>query len=60
MTPLFNHALTPAISVPCGTGRDGLPVGLQIIGRRGSDWRVLNAARAIEAALAPLNAQKKV
>ena len=33
-TPLFNHARTPAISVPCGTGSAGLPVGLQLVGRR--------------------------
>ena len=27
----------PAISVPCGLTSDGLPVGLQIVGRRGDD-----------------------
>ncbi len=51
-TPFFNHALTPAISIPGGTGRTGLPVGLQIIGRRGADWRVLLAAEAAESILA--------
>ncbi len=47
-TPFFNHAQAPAISVPCGTGRAGLPVGLQIAGPRGADWRVLAAARLVE------------
>jgi ABC-type Fe3+/spermidine/putrescine transport system ATPase subunit len=54
-TPLINHALAPAISIPCGRGRDGLPVGLQIIAPRGADHRVLAFARAAEAALAPMN-----
>jgi len=52
-TPMFNHALTPAISVPCGSGRDGLPVGLQIVGPRFSDRMVLAAADFAEAALHP-------
>lgn len=41
----FNAAGTPAISVPCGTDGAGLPVGLQIVGRRGNDDTVLRAAR---------------
>jgi aspartyl-tRNA(Asn)/glutamyl-tRNA(Gln) amidotransferase subunit A len=51
-TPLFNHARTPAISLPCGTGAAGLPVGLQLVGRRGADRDVLRAAAWIEAVLA--------
>ena len=39
----------PAISVPCGFTGDGLPVGLQIVGRRGADATVLRAAAAFEA-----------
>jgi amidase len=38
----------PAISVPCGFTDDGLPVGLQIVGRRGDDAGVLRVARAFE------------
>ena len=34
----------PAISVPCGTDKQGLPVGLQIIGDRFADEKVLSAA----------------
>ncbi len=40
----------PAISVPCGFTRDGLPVGLQIVGRRRQEAAVLRAASAFEAA----------
>jgi amidase len=40
----------PAISVPCGFTRDGLPVGLQIVGRRRQEAAVLCAAAAYEAA----------
>jgi len=38
----------PAISVPCGFSAGGLPVGLQIVGRRGRDVDVLALARAFE------------
>jgi Asp-tRNA(Asn)/Glu-tRNA(Gln) amidotransferase A subunit family amidase len=41
----------PATSVPAGTGRDGLPVGLQIIGPRWSDARTLRVAAAFERAV---------
>ncbi len=39
---------TPAVNVPCGFAPQGLPVGLQIVGRRGSDRAVLQLARAFE------------
>jgi amidase len=38
----------PAISVPCGFSREGLPVGLQIVGRPGRDADVLSLTRAFE------------
>jgi Asp-tRNA(Asn)/Glu-tRNA(Gln) amidotransferase A subunit family amidase len=38
----------PAASVPIGTDEDGLPIGLQIIGRRWEDLTVLAAAAAVE------------
>jgi amidase len=40
----------PAISVPCGFTRDGLPVGLQIVGRHQQDLTVLQLAYAFEQA----------
>ena len=50
-TPLFNLALVPGISVPCGTGRDGLPVGLQIVAPRLHDRPLLAMAQRAETAL---------
>ncbi|GAB2454988.1 amidase [Jatrophihabitans fulvus] len=40
----------PAVSVPIGTTADGLPLALQLVGRRGEDQRLLAAASAVEAA----------
>lgn len=51
-TPLFNLALAPGISVPCGTGRNGLPVGLQIVAPRLHDRPLLAMAQRAELALA--------
>jgi aspartyl-tRNA(Asn)/glutamyl-tRNA(Gln) amidotransferase subunit A len=38
----------PAASVPCGFASDGLPVGLQIVGRMFDDAGVLAASYAYE------------
>ena len=46
----FNMTGQPAASIPCGFSRDGLPVGLQIVGPMHHDARVLRAARAFETA----------
>ena len=40
----------PAISVPCGFTREGLPVGLQLVGRHRDDLGVLQLAHAFEQA----------
>jgi len=40
----------PAISVPCGFTKDGLPVGIQIVGRAFADLSVLQLAYAFEQA----------
>jgi aspartyl-tRNA(Asn)/glutamyl-tRNA(Gln) amidotransferase subunit A len=44
----FNMSEQPAISVPCAHDSAGLPIGLQIIGRRHDDLGVLRLARAFE------------
>ena len=44
----FNITGNPAVSVPAGFTRDGLPIGLQIVGRRFDDAGVLRAAAAFE------------
>jgi len=46
----FNFSGSPAASIPCGFTSDGLPVGLQIVGRRFDDLGVLQAAAAFEVA----------
>jgi len=46
----FNLTGQPAASVPCGWTDDGLPIGLQIVGRRFDDVTVLRAAAAFERA----------
>jgi aspartyl-tRNA(Asn)/glutamyl-tRNA(Gln) amidotransferase subunit A len=46
----FNVLGIPAISVPCGFTRAGLPIGLQIIGPRLGEARVLALAHAYEQA----------
>ena len=46
----FNMAWNPAASLPCGVTAEGLPVGLQIVGRRFDDLGVLQAAAAFEQA----------
>lgn len=46
----FNFSGNPAASVPCGFTPEGLPVGLQIVGRRFDDAGVLRVASVLEAA----------
>jgi aspartyl-tRNA(Asn)/glutamyl-tRNA(Gln) amidotransferase subunit A len=46
----FNFTGQPATTVPAGFTPGGLPVGLQIVGRRFADLTVLQAARAFETA----------
>jgi amidase len=47
---LISALENPAISVPCGWTPEGLPVGLQIVGRHRGEWSVLQLANAFEQA----------
>lgn len=46
----FNMTGHPAISLPCGFGSDGLPVGFQLVGRFRADADLLRVAALFEAA----------
>jgi len=50
LTYAFSLLGLPAISIPCGFTKAGLPVGLQIVGRRRQEIMVLGAAAAFETA----------
>lgn len=59
MTAVFNLVSPcPAISVPCGFDPDGMPIGLQIVGRRWREDTVLRAARAVELAFPEVGARR--
>jgi amidase len=47
----------PAVSVPAGFTADGLPVGLQLVGRYGTDDRLLSIAGAVAQVLLPAPAR---
>ena len=44
----FNLTGHPALSLPCGTSGDGLPIGLQLVGRWHEDTYLLDVARRLE------------
>ncbi len=46
----FNMLGLPAISIPCGLTKSGLPIGLQIVGPHFGEGRVLALAHAYERA----------
>ncbi|MEP7076731.1 MAG: Asp-tRNA(Asn)/Glu-tRNA(Gln) amidotransferase subunit GatA [Acidobacteriota bacterium] len=54
-----NLAGVPAISVPCGLSKDGLPIGLQLIGNYWSEASLLNFGHTYESAF-PLSAKPSV
>lgn len=53
--PAFNFIWTalhvPCVTVPAGAGPNGLPLGIQIVGRQGDDRAVLGWARWVQAAI---------
>jgi aspartyl-tRNA(Asn)/glutamyl-tRNA(Gln) amidotransferase subunit A len=48
----FNMTGHPAVSMPCGFGSDGLPIGLQLVGRFRGDVELLRACALFEASQA--------
>ncbi len=59
-TVAMNLAGVPAVSVPCGLASNGLPLGMQVVGRRFDDMRVLQLAKHIETAAAIDNRPTKI
>jgi aspartyl-tRNA(Asn)/glutamyl-tRNA(Gln) amidotransferase subunit A len=47
-TGAFNHFGTPAMTVPCGFSKDGLPIGLQLVGAAYHEPLVLSVAYAYQ------------
>jgi len=50
---LANLSGQPAIVLPCGFSREGLPIGLQLTGKRWGDARLLGVAKVLEKLLPP-------
>lgn len=50
-TSPFNLSGHPGVSLPVGLSDEGLPMGMQLIGRDGSEFDLLRAARAVSSAL---------
>ena len=48
LTYPFNMTGHPAASIPCGWSNEGLPIGMQIIGKRFDEVSVLQASKAFE------------
>lgn len=59
-TVAMNLAGVPAVSVPCGLASNGLPLGMQVVGRRFDDMRVLQLAKHIETAAGIDNRPTKI
>ncbi len=48
LTMPFNLSGLPAICIPWGRNTEGVPLSVQLVGRRGSDWSLLALADALE------------
>ena len=53
LTQLFNLTGHPAISLPCGDTEEGLPCGLQLVGRRHGTVELLRLALSCETYVTP-------
>jgi Asp-tRNA(Asn)/Glu-tRNA(Gln) amidotransferase A subunit family amidase len=54
LTYIVTLVTNPALSLPCGVDQNGMPFGLQVIGRFRGDRDLLDAAEAMERALAAI------
>ncbi|NLC37444.1 MAG: amidase [Alcaligenaceae bacterium] len=52
LTYVITLVTNPTISLPCGIDQNGMPFGLQIVGRHRGDFALLNIAYSLEAAFA--------
>ncbi len=46
-TTMFNMTGNPAVVIPVGKSKEGLPIGIQVIGQRWNDMALLSAAEAL-------------
>jgi len=53
LATLWTYCGMPALSLPLARGDNGLPLGIQLVGARGDDARLLRTARWLCAAAAP-------
>lgn len=51
LTAPFNYTGNPALSIPCGMSKEGLPIGLQLIGRHNDEETLYQLGSALELAL---------
>ena len=50
---LANLTGQPSVVLPCGFSKEGLPIGLQLTGKRWGDAKLLGVAKALEKLLPP-------
>ena len=58
LTMPFNLSGMPALTLPCGLGENGAPIGVQIAARRGDDRRVLDVGARLEELIEPNRRRK--
>lgn len=51
MNRLWTYTGFPAVTLPAALNGDGLPLGVQLVGKRGEDLRLLDMAAVVEAAI---------
>ena len=54
---LWTYCGVPAVTVPLLVGKDGLPIGVQLVGRKGEDGRLLRTARWLVKRLSVVEAE---